>query len=382
MAPILTLRLKEGDWFGFAEVDIEIPGRLRPKFEEMCPFFYNKTVPVEGLPKNMTYYLARTGRNRGDGKKLVGALSPEGLLVYAPLLLWYMNHGAVVTKGFYRSIDYQPAKIFPWFVEQVTEARRTGYMYKSKALLAEVFKLLGNSAYGKLIEALERQTNTITIKDEKVVDRALRSAYFSDLDEIGQAYELESRKPRITIRRPFQVGIAVYQLAKLRMLEFYYDFLDRYFARRDFELIQMDTDRNYMAISGESLQDIVRPGLKAELVAQKKCWLAWDKWMIALDSKCYFVEEPEGKKKTFSTRGMSRKQNKITWQRFKAALEGSNDMATNRGFRMRDGQMVTYEQKKLGLSAYYGKRWVLPDGIHTEPIEFHISFTSVGGRVV
>ena len=122
----------------------------------------------------------------------MGALSPEGLLVYAPLLLWYMNHGAVVTKGCYRSIDYQPAKIFPWFVEQVTEARRTGYMYKSKALLAEVFKLLGNSAYGKLIEALERQTNTITIKDEKVVDRALRSAYFSDLDEIGQAYELES----------------------------------------------------------------------------------------------------------------------------------------------------------------------------------------------
>ena len=35
-------------------------------------------------------------------------------------------------------------------------------------------------------------------------------------------------------------------------------------------------------------------------------------------------------------------------------------MATNRGFRMRDGQMVTYEQQKLGLSAYYDKRWVLP----------------------
>jgi len=60
------------------------------------------------------------------------------------------------------------------------------------------------------------------------------------------------------------------------------------------------------------------------------------------------------------------------WQRFKEALKGSKDMATNRGFRMRDGQMVTYEQQKLGLSAYYDKRWVLPDGIHTEPIEFHI----------
>ena len=86
-APILTHRLKEGNWFGFAEVDIEIPGRLRPKFQEMCPFFYNKPVPAEAVPKHMADYLARTGRNRGDGKKLVGALSAEGLLVYAPLLL-------------------------------------------------------------------------------------------------------------------------------------------------------------------------------------------------------------------------------------------------------------------------------------------------------
>ena len=38
---------------------------------------------------------------------------------------------------------------------------------------------------------------------------------------------------------------------------------------------------------------------------------------------------------------------------------------------MRDGKMMTYEQRKLGLSAYYDKRWVLPDGIHTEPIELH-----------
>ena len=119
-----------------------------------------------------------------------------------------------------------------------------------------MLKLLVNSGYGKLIEALERQTNVIYTKDEKVVDRVLRSAFFVDLDEVGQAYELESRKPRITIRQPFQIGISVYQLAKLRMLEFYYDFLDRYFDRRDFELIQMNTDSNYIAVSGR-LEDIV-----------------------------------------------------------------------------------------------------------------------------
>ena len=58
----------------------------------------------------------------------------------------------------YRTINYHPAKIFPWFVEHVTEAQRTGDVEKSKALLVEIFKLLGNSAYGKMIEALEQQT--------------------------------------------------------------------------------------------------------------------------------------------------------------------------------------------------------------------------------
>jgi len=94
--------------------------------------------------------------------------------------------------------------------------------------------------------------------------------------------------------------------------------------------------------------------------------------MIALCSKCYFVDEPEGEKKKFSTNWMSKKQNEITWQHFETALEGDKDMATNRGFRMRDGRVVTYEQQKLGLRAYYEKRWVLQDGIHPEPIEFHI----------
>jgi len=140
--------------------------------------------------------------------------------------------------------------------------------------------------------------------------------------------------------------------------------------------------------SSHQRTDFVRPELRTKFEATKKEWLAWDEWsrqtlglfklecegsrMIALCSKCYYVDEQDSEKKKFNTKGMSKRQNFITWQRFKAALEGCTDQAENRGFRMRGGRMTTYEQQKLGLSAYYDKRRVLPDGIHTVLIEFHI----------
>jgi hypothetical protein len=88
--------------------------------------------------------------------------------------------------------------------------------------------------------------------------------------EIGSAYKITSRKPRVTIFRPFQIGIAVYQLAKLRILEFYHDFLDRFVSRRDFELIQMDTDSLYFAITESALKAVVRPELRTEFDACKQ----------------------------------------------------------------------------------------------------------------
>ena len=93
--------------------------------------------------------------------------------------------------------------------------------YTGKKGLGDTSKLKGNSFYGKLIEDLERHTNTRFTSKESDVDTALRSAFFEDLDEIDIAYEIRERKRQIQIKRPYQCGISVYQLAKLRMLEFY-----------------------------------------------------------------------------------------------------------------------------------------------------------------
>ena len=375
------------EWFGFAEVDIEVPKELWPEFEEFPPLFINCGVPDSAVPQHMHDYLQQSGRKRfPEQKKLLGVMSAKKILLYAPLLVWYLNQGLKLT-AVYRTIDYEPREIFSWFVNEVANNRRKGDAEKDKALLAEVFKLLGNSAYGKFIEAVERHTNTIYTCDEEEVDKSLRSARFKTLEEIGPAYKVELRKIKINIDRPFQVGIVVYQLAKLRMLQFYYEFLDFYLDRRDFELIQMDTDSMYFALSRERLEDAIRPGYETQFEEDKKRWLAWNKWSnrepglfklekegthaIALCSKCYHIKDQATGQAKVSSKGVNKRQNEMRAERFERALAGDRDVVVNRGFRMRDGAMYTYEQRKLGLSAYYDKRWVLPDGIHTEPLEYH-----------
>ena len=205
----------------------------------------------------MKMYKEKTGRKTVKGtKKLLGVLKAKKILLYTPLIKWYLQHGLRRT-AVHQLVEYEPGKPFSWFPEEVANAIREADKDPLKKQLGDVAKLKGNSFYGKMMENLGRHKSTKLTRKEKVVDKALRSSFFGDLEEIGGVYEIKKFKRTVMIKRPYQCGIAVYQLAKLRMLEFYYDFLDKSFSTQDFELCYMDTDSFYLAMSGGSLDEIV-----------------------------------------------------------------------------------------------------------------------------
>ena len=102
-----------------------------------------------------------------------------------------------------------------------------------------------------------------------------------------------------------------------------------------------------------------------------------------LTAKCYLIQNEVNEDDKFSCKGVSKKHNDLNFQRYKnvldvllktrrdGELEGKDiNKAKNVGFRVYDQGVVTYEQNKLGLSAYYDKRYILSYGIHTRPLDF------------
>ena len=76
-------------------------------------------------------------------------------------------------------IEYEPGKPFSWFPEEVANARREADKDPLKKQLGDVAKLKGNSFYRKTIEDLGRHKSTKFTREERVVEKALRSPYLT-----------------------------------------------------------------------------------------------------------------------------------------------------------------------------------------------------------
>jgi hypothetical protein len=53
------------------------------------------------------------------------------------------------------------------------------------------------------------------------------------------------------------------------MLDFYYNFIDKYIDRLDFELLEMDTDSNYFAFSEDGIEKLIKSEMKKEYEKDK-----------------------------------------------------------------------------------------------------------------
>ena len=90
--------------------------------------------------------------------------------------------------------------------------------------------------------------------------------------------------------------------------------------------------------------------------------------IIALNSKTYYCWSNSACKA--STKGISKALNNITREQFLNVLQTKEPISgRNKGFIRKNNEIFTYTQLRTGLTYFYAKRKVCPDGVTTLPID-------------
>ena len=193
---------------------------------------------------------------------LISSYKLNNGIVITPLLKFYLKLGLRCTK-IHRFLEYIPQKCFNGFVQSVVDARREGDENSDSSVVAETMKLLGNSSYGYQIMDRSRHTETLYLNDGKT-HKAINNRLFRSLNNVStDIYEVELAKSTVEHREPIIVGFFILQYAKLRMLELYYNFFEKFCDVQKFEELEMDTDSRYLALAHENLYECIKPEMRS-----------------------------------------------------------------------------------------------------------------------
>ena len=396
--------IKNGRLFGAVEVDIRVIPQFIEKFQEYPPFFCTCNVEMDDIGPHMQQYCKENGIDFSHKRLLISGLKAKKILLATPLLQWYLNNHCEIER-IYQLVEYQPLTSFKSFIDTVTMHRIRGDQNPDKAIIGDTYKLLSNSSYRSVLMDRSKHTQTRYMYNKVKVTQMINSPNFKTLEELNnQIFEVESYKKTIVMDNPIQIGFFILQYAKLRMLEFFYDCISKYFIEDSFELTETDTDSIYMAINQASIDECIRSSHhdryqkeifkscsdeKSPTWFPRRCCqrhLVVDgrhvgsykrEWegvkMVSLCSKSYIIEDANGNQKV-SCKGISKKNLKDPMQKFQEALHNKTTIESNNvGFRIRKSDIYTYLQDKIDFNYFYCKREVLADGVSTKPLNITLS---------
>ena len=409
--------VKNGKLFGLVRCDISVPQGLREYFSEFQPIFKNVDVSFEDLSPHMQAYCRRHDLMKRPRRTLISSYWASDVLLTTPLLRWYLKHGLVLSNVT-ELVEYYPQACFKSFGDTVSHFRRAadGDGTTENKIIGDLWKLNGNSSYGRSITNKEKFKEVHYVANDRVKDY-VNEVRFKGLKQLSpDMVEIEMGSKLIVHDLPNIVGFFVYNYAKLKMLQFYYDCLDKYVDRRDFVFSECDTDSLYFGCSAESLEDVIKPLLREDFFNNYSKWFPamaceqhsqewidmkcglqsargsdgqtpscckarqlFDKRtpglfklefkgreMISLCSKTYYISGEEGDKK--SSKGLQQHANVLTAEIYKEVLEEQEARGgENRGIKTTGQRIFTYMQSRKSLSYLYLKRPVLEDGITTGP---------------
>lgn len=310
---------------------------------------------------------------------LVGTLYDKTqYTVHWRLLEWYIRHGLIVTKIWW-GVRFQEGDYLAGYVRKNIEIRNT----RKDELGKMVYKLMGNSIYGKTFESPFKRGSYSIVRDETMLAGLLEEGGVSSItpiDELGWVVKMDGDE--IVLDKPTYIGACVCEYAKMHMYELFYDKLRGLFE--DVRLVYTDTDSVIVYITHPPemhdpkvlfgyikgrMPDLIG-GIGGQVKSEIKDSNGDDDIIdevIALRSKVYAYKTRDGhvgKRAKGTTHAAQEGQ--LDWEVYEQALKSMVSKTTiNVQFIRNRFDVFTKDVERQSLSANDGKREICVDGIHT-----------------
>ena len=131
---------------------------------------------------------------------------------------------------------------FKSFVTTCQNKRIDGGLCASKALYAKLYKDMANHSYGFSLTCRDKHKQYIYANAQGMRQHCSKRTFNNASKVSKDLYEVVLDQEEIKVDLPIQIGVMVYNLSKLRMLEFVYDCLGKYCKASHIQYLSSDTD--------------------------------------------------------------------------------------------------------------------------------------------
>ena len=368
------------------EVDLEYPDNLHDEHNDY-PLVPEPTTIRPGFLSQYTRQLGAhiygDEKHIPSSKKLVPHLGPRRkYVIHYRNLKQCLEHGLQVTR-IHRVLTFHQSAWLEPYISLNTEKRKLA----ANAFEKDFFKLMNNSIFGKSCENMRNRRNIeLVTSDDRLAFLSARPSFKRIKIFNNNLVGVEYAKTSIKMTRPIYTGVTTLDVSKTLMYDFHYNTVKRRYGTRA-KLLFTDTDSLCYHIEtpdlyrdmGE-LADLFDTSnypashpqfnkTNAKVLGKMKDELAAVPGVefVGLRPKMYSLLAYDGEEKKTAKgvcRSVIRKQLKHIMYR-EVLQQGTYTHATMLRIRAQAHQLYTEKLRKVALSAYEDKRYVLDDGIST-----------------
>ena len=376
-------------------VDMEIPDAVK-RVTDMYPFapehrrifkeYYNDMSKKELTPFLKRWSEANDNDKMTEFTGLVCTLyDKEKYHVHWRLLKYYMEHGVIIQKVHF-GVGFDEGDYLAGYIRKNIAIRNT----RKDELGKTLYKLLGNSIYGKTFESPFKRNTFEIVRDPVKLQGLMEEgdiAAITPIDDFAWIVRMDGEN--IVLDKPTYIGACVCELTKLHMYTLLYDKLCKIFDE-GCQMVYTDTDSFIVRVKHPSRIPITKPedlfayikSKDPELIGgiggQVKSETGEDdtiQEVIALRSKVYAYKTIHGhigKRAKGTTHDAQEMQ--LDWDTYKQTLESLTSFDTrNVQFVRKTFKVVSLDVFRQSLSVNDGKRYICRDGIHTHAFGYPIS---------